>query len=103
MVGQNIIQLLMLHKIHMRDRDNLPVEQTHIQGMVLRRTPMALLLRILTLHHLRKTLMALLLRILTPHHPRRTPMALLHNTVPLLISRAATGMDMLLHSKHLDR
>src|SRR5207245_4321574 len=84
-VGQNLIQIIMLHKILMKDRDNLPVEQTHIQDMVLHRTPTVL--RTLTAHHLRKTPMVLLL----------------HNTVSHLISRVATDMDMHPHSKRLDQ
>jgi hypothetical protein len=85
-VGQNLIQVIMLHNPLMKDRDNPPVEQNHIQDMVLRRTPTVLPHRIL--------MVLLLLRTLTPHLLR-------NNTVLHLISRAATGMDMHPHSKHL--
>jgi len=68
--GQNLIQVIVLHKILMKDRANLPAAQTLIQDMVLRRTPMVLLL---------------------------------HNTVPHLISRVATVMDLYPHSKRLDQ
>jgi predicted MarR family transcription regulator len=81
MVSQNLIQVIVLHKIRMKDRDNPLAEQTHIQDMALRKIP--------TVHHLRILMVLLLLP--------RTPMVL-H-----LISRVVMGMDMLLHSKHLDQ
>jgi len=94
MVGQNLIQVIVLHKTLMKDRDNRQVEQIHIQDMALHRIPTVLLLRIF--------LLLLLLRTLMPHHLRKTLLPLLlNNTVLHLISRVATGMDMHLHSKHL--
>jgi len=93
MVGQYLIQVIVLHKTLMKDRDNRQVEQIHIQDMALHRIPTVLLLRILLL---------LLLRTLMPHHLRKTLLPLLLNNMVLhLISRVGTGMDMHLHSKHL--
>jgi hypothetical protein len=95
MVGQNLIRIIVLHKILTKARDNPPAEQIHIQDMVLRRTLTVLPRRIL--------MVLLLLRTLTPHLLRKTLRPLLLNNTGLhLTSRVATDMDMLPHSKHLD-